>query len=202
MGRPRPQRSAGELQALGGDLHRTVSAVTVERPLGDEFFPRMPSLRPPFSALWGVTLAVVGASAGCTRNAGLPPVPIASLVPITGHRIPAAAEALRPVSTGSGAHTVLAVGAFPLGSGVGISGVRDGPPARFVAVLLDDRLWCPRSGRTGRSADLPAPVQALDPATIASIDVARDSAAAPYARRCAEPVDAVLRIRTRAAGRR
>ena len=146
-------------------------------------------------------MAVVGASAGCTGSAGLPPVPIASLVPIIGHRFPAAAEALRPISTGSGTHTVR-VGAFPRGSGVGISGVRDGPPARFVAVLFDDRLWCPRSGRTGRSADLPAPVQALDPATIASIDVARDSAAAPYARRCAEPVDAVVRIRTRAARRR
>jgi hypothetical protein len=159
----------------------------------------MPSLRRPLLVLWGAGLAVVS---GCAGTAGLPHVAVASLVPIGAHRIPAPAAALPTISNESDIRTVLSrVGAFPSGSELRIGGVRDGRPTRYVAFLLDGRLWCPQPGRAGGAADFPRPLQTLDVGKIGSVEIVRDSAAAPYARRCAVPVEAVVRVRTGTAGR-
>jgi hypothetical protein len=161
----------------------------------------MPSLRPPSSALWGAAFALVGTGAACAGHAGLPLVPHAGLVSIGIRTVPAAAVVLSPFPEGSGAG-IVALSARALAapsSRIVIRGPHDGPPPGAVApaFLVDGRLWCPRRGPTGRYTELAGPVQALEAGAITSIEVIRDAAAAPYARRCAAPVDAVVRVQTR-----
>jgi hypothetical protein len=151
----------------------------------------MPSLRLSSAALRGVFL-LAGAGAACT-SATLPPIPHAGLVPIRSATVPAAAIVLAPVREAIG---IVAT----RGSQIVIRGQADGPLPGTVypAVIIDGRLWCPRRGPTGQYTEMAGPVLALQSEAITHVEVLRAAAAARYAQRCAAPVDAVLRIRTRA----
>jgi hypothetical protein len=164
----------------------------------------MRASRPYFPALLAAAF-VVSAVAACAGHAAVPVVRRPALVPINSRASSAAAVILSPIPSASLGRSVV-VRAGPLGPGgrIVIRGKNDGPPpsADAPAFVVDGRLWCPRRGPDGRFTELAAPVQTLDAAAITSVDVVRGSAAAPYARRCGAPVDAVVRVRTRASAPR
>jgi hypothetical protein len=126
-------------------------------------------------------------------------------VPIDTRTSSAAAVVLSPIPDASLSRSVV-IPADALGPDdrIMIRERNDGPPPGAIApaFVVDGRLWCPRRGPTGRFAQLAAPVPTLDATAITSVEVVRGSAAAPHARRCAAPVDAVVRVRTRASGPR
>jgi hypothetical protein len=142
----------------------------------------------------------VTASAACASHPGLPLVPRARLVPI-GTGKPSAPTLVTPRPTlGPGDLTIVAhADSLSPDPRIRIHAKYDGPPPSTVvpAFLVDGRLWCPRRGPTGRYTEVARSIQALDARAISSIELVRGAAAAPYTRRCAAPVDALIRVRTR-----
>jgi hypothetical protein len=164
----------------------------------------MPAGRPFSPGRWGVAFLTLTTSAACASQARPPLVPRARLVPIRSEGAPTPTAVISPTGVGPSARTIVVhVDSLAPGPRVTIHGKNDGPPplATAPAFLIDGQLWCPRRGPTGRYTEVAARVQALDAGAITSVEVIRGAAAARYARRCAAPVGAVVRVQTRTSPR-